>query len=97
MYSKLQMVVDKGRDHGAVFLRVSAQQARFLGAADNQSARAAVSVLLYGRLEFKVYVVIPPILIFSCCHLVKSPLRLILRHPLIDEADNRTVGAVWQS
>ncbi|EYB93886.1 hypothetical protein Y032_0178g693 [Ancylostoma ceylanicum] len=37
-----------------VLLRVSAQQARCLGAADNQSVRAAVPPIVCGRLEFAV-------------------------------------------
>ncbi|EYB87101.1 hypothetical protein Y032_0268g785 [Ancylostoma ceylanicum] len=45
-----------GNFGASVFLRVSAQQARCLGAADNQSARAAVPPLVYGRLEFTVTV-----------------------------------------
>ncbi|EYC42064.1 hypothetical protein Y032_0545g3247 [Ancylostoma ceylanicum] len=48
------MVLYKGWDRGAVLLRVSAQQARCLGAADNQSARAAVPAFVYDRLEFTV-------------------------------------------
>ncbi|EYC14676.1 hypothetical protein Y032_0039g1 [Ancylostoma ceylanicum] len=38
----------------SVFLRVSAQLARCFGAADNQSARAALPPLIYGHLEFTV-------------------------------------------
>ncbi|EYC39810.1 hypothetical protein Y032_0640g998 [Ancylostoma ceylanicum] len=51
-YSKLQTTADKGRGHGAVFPSVSAQQANCRGAADNQSARAAVSTLVYDCSEF---------------------------------------------
>ncbi|EYC20587.1 hypothetical protein Y032_0021g293 [Ancylostoma ceylanicum] len=55
LYGELQTIVEKVRDRGAVFLRVSAQQARCLDAADNQSARAAVPAFVYDRLEFTVY------------------------------------------
>ncbi|EYB84768.1 hypothetical protein Y032_0310g2096 [Ancylostoma ceylanicum] len=53
-YSGLQTAVDKYRDRGAVFLCVSAQQARCLSVLDDQSACAAVPAFVYDRLEFTV-------------------------------------------
>ncbi|EYC05551.1 hypothetical protein Y032_0081g1442 [Ancylostoma ceylanicum] len=43
-----------GNHDVSVFLPVSAQQARCVGAADDQSARAAIPPLVYGRLQFTV-------------------------------------------
>ncbi|EYB98344.1 hypothetical protein Y032_0132g1730 [Ancylostoma ceylanicum] len=57
-YSKLQTAVDKGHDRGAATLVVccteaaSGLHAASTGAARNQSARATVPPLVYGRLEF---------------------------------------------
>ncbi|EYC30451.1 hypothetical protein Y032_0005g2655 [Ancylostoma ceylanicum] len=44
-----------GNHEVSVFFRVPAQKTRCLGAADNQSTRAAVQPLVYDRLEFIVW------------------------------------------
>ncbi|EYB92372.1 hypothetical protein Y032_0195g1507 [Ancylostoma ceylanicum] len=54
IYSEFQLVVDKGRDHGAGTLVVCCTEAALLDR-DAEENCAAVPFLVYDRLEFTIY------------------------------------------